>query len=188
MINKSDSYKQYIFNKDSFLESLKANDRFQQLEALYIDGGNTSVRMIEKDPEVSDEEFVEFDKNRKRKTFYNELFSEKLKFSEVLNYYNYIDENTISDYITMHKTKGSGIEYVMVVMDEYFWNKYNFKSIYDDNEEDIIKKLKNQKLFYVACSRTIKNLICVRLVSDEEEEKQLLEFFRGFEIEKVILE
>lgn len=185
LINKSDSYKQYIFNKDTFLESLKANDRFQQLEILYIHGGNTSARMIEKDPKVSDEEFVEFDKNRKRKTFYNELFSEKLKFSEVLNYYNYIDENTISDYITMHKTKGSGIENVMVVMDEYFWNNYNFKSIYDVDEQDLNRKLKNQKLFYVACSRTIKNLICVRLVSDNEEEKQLLDFFKGFEIEEI---
>jgi DNA helicase-2/ATP-dependent DNA helicase PcrA len=185
LINKSDSYKQYIFNKDSFLENLKEDKRFQYLESLYNDGGNTSARMIVKDSLVSDEEFEEFDKNRKRKTFYTELFSEKLKFSEVLNYYNYIDENIVSDYITMHKTKGSGIENVMVVMDEYFWNKYNFKSIYDVDEKDLIKKSKNQKLFYVACSRTIRNLICVRLVSDEEEEKQLLDFFKDFEIKKL---
>lgn len=187
LINKSDSFKQYISNKDSFLEGLKDDERFQYLETLYNDGGNTSVRMITKDDTVSDEEFEEFEKNRKRKTFYTDLFSEKLKFSEVLNYYNYIDESTISDYITMHKTKGSGIENVIVVMDEYFWNKYNFKSIYDMSEVDLNKKLKNQKLFYVACSRTIKNLICVRLVSDEEEEMQLIEFFKGFEIEKIIL-
>lgn len=185
LISKSDSYKQYISNKDAFLESLKTNNRFQQLEVLYIDGGNTSARMIVKDSTVSDEEFEEFDKNRKRKTFYTELLSEKLKFSEVLNYYNYIDENIISDYITMHKTKGSGIENVMVVMDEYFWNKYNFKSIYDKTETDLKKKLKNQKLFYVACSRTIKNLFCVRLVSDEAEERQLLDYFNGFEIKKI---
>jgi DNA helicase-2/ATP-dependent DNA helicase PcrA len=187
LISKSDSFKQYISNKDSFLENFKKDDRFQYLESLYIDEGNTSTRMIAKDASVSDEEFGEFEKNLKRKTFYIDLFSEKLKFSEVLNYYNYIDENIVSDYITMHKTKGSGIENVMVVMDEYFWNKYNFKSIYDDTEVDKTKKLKNQKLFYVACSRTIKNLICVRLVSDEEEEKQLLDFFKGFEIEKVNL-
>jgi DNA helicase-2/ATP-dependent DNA helicase PcrA len=185
LISKSDSFKQYISNKDAFLENFKKDDRFQYLESLYIDGGNTSTRMIAKDASVSDEEFVEFEKNLKRKTFYIELFSEKLKFSEVLNYYNYVDENIISNYITMHKTKGSGIENVMVVMDEYFWNKYNFKSIYDDSEVDKIKKLKNQKLFYVACSRTIKNLICVRLVSDEAEEKQLIDFFNGFEIEKI---
>lgn len=185
LISKSDSHKQYISNKDLFLESLKANDRFQQLEALYIDGGNTSARMTVKDQTVSDEEFVEFEKNYKKKIFYTELFSERLKFSEVLNYYNYTDENIVSDYITMHKTKGSGIENVMVIMDEYFWNKYSFKSIYDVNEEDLVKKTKNQKLFYVACSRTIKNLICVRLVSDEEEETQLLKFFKDFVVEKV---
>lgn len=185
LISKSDSYKQYINNKDTFLENLKSNERFKQLEALYIAGGNTSVRMIEKDATVSEEEFIEFDKNRKKKIFYNQLFSEKLKFSEVLNYYNYINENIISDYVTMHKTKGSGIENVMVVMDEYFWSKYNFKSIYDTSELDGEKKLKNQKLFYVACSRTIKNLICVRIVSDDEEEKQLLKYFEKFEIEKI---
>ncbi|NML72197.1 hypothetical protein HHL23_20755 [Chryseobacterium sp. RP-3-3] len=187
LISKSDSYKQYIFNKDAFLESLKTNDRFKQLEALYIDGGNTSARMIEKDSTVSDEEFVEFDKNRKKKNFYNELFSEKLKFSEVLNYYNYIDENIISDYITMHKTKGSGIENVLIVMDEYFWNKYDFKSIYNESEIDTFKILKNKKLFYVACSRAIKNLICIRLVSDEAEETTLLSFFKDFDIEKIDL-
>lgn len=185
LISKSDSYKQYIHNKNTFLEDLKSNERFKQLDSLYIAGGNTSVRMTEKDPTVSEEEFIEFDKNRKKKNFYNELFSEKLKFSEVLNYYNYIDENIISDYITMHKTKGSGIENVMVVMDEYFWSKYNFKSIYDTFELDEEKKLKNQKLFYVACSRTIKNLICVRIVSDEGEERQLLNYFEEFEIEKI---
>ena len=185
LIRKSDSYKQYIANKDAFLENFKNDGRFQYLESLYIDEGNTSTRMISKDASVSEEEFEEFEKNLKRKTFYNDLFSEKLKFPEVMNYYNYIDENIVSDYITMHKTKGSGIENVLVVMDEYFWNKYNFKSIYDVNEKDLIKKSKNQKLFYVACSRTIKNLICVRLVSDVEEEKLLLDFFNGFVIEKI---
>ncbi|MCF2218226.1 UvrD-helicase domain-containing protein [Chryseobacterium sp. PS-8] len=185
LISKSDSYKQYISDKDSFLEDLKSDERFKQLEVLYNAGGNTSNRMIEKDSTVSEEEFIEFDKKRKKKNFYLELFSDELKFSEVLDYYNYIDENTISDYITMHKTKGSGIENVMVIMDEYFWNKYNFKSIYDLEEIDLMKKSKNQKLFYVACSRTIKNLICFRLVSDEKEERQLIDFFRECIIEKI---
>lgn len=187
LISQSDSYKQYIFKKDNFLSNLKVDHRFKYLETLFNDGGNTSVRMNAKDTTISDEEFEEFDKNRKKKTFYIELFSENLKFTEVLNYYNYLDENVVSDYITMHKTKGSGIENVMVVMDEYFWNKYNFKSVYDVGEKDLIKKSKNQKLFYVACSRTIKNLICVRVISDEEEEKLLLDFFKSFEINKIEL-
>jgi DNA helicase II / ATP-dependent DNA helicase PcrA len=114
LIRKSDSYKQYISNKDSFLENFKTDDRFKYLEILFNDGGNTFVRMNAKDSTISDEEFKEFDKNRKKKAFYNDLFSEKLKFSEALKYYNYIDENSESNYITMHKTKGSGIENVIV--------------------------------------------------------------------------
>ncbi|MBE0390514.1 UvrD-helicase domain-containing protein [Flavobacterium sp. PL002] len=187
LIRKSDSYKLYINNKEAFLKDIELDKRFLELEDLFLKGENTFAKMAKIGSNISDEEFVEFDKNRKRKNFYLNLFSHNLKFHEVLNYYNYVDENIVSDYITMHKTKGSGIDNVMVVMDEYFWNKYNFKSIYDSSETDLSKKLTNQKLFYVACSRTIKNLICVRLVSDEEEEKQLLNFFKGFEIEKIAI-
>jgi DNA helicase-2/ATP-dependent DNA helicase PcrA len=187
LLRRSDSYKQYISNKDSFLETFKRDEQFLKLEVLFNDGNNTAVRIAKADETISEEEFEEFDKNLKKKMFYTDLFSEKLKFSEVINYYNYIDENIESSYITMHKTKGSGIENVMVVMDEYFWNKYNFKSVFDIAEVDLKRKLKNQKLFYVACSRTIRDLTCVRLVSEESEEKQLLEFFKEFEFEKVIL-
>ncbi len=185
LIKKSDSYLNYISNKDSFLKNIESDKRFLELETLFTNGENTFTKISKIDSNISEEEFEEFDKNRKKKNFYVNLFSKELKFLEILNYYNYIDGNTESSYITMHKTKGSGIENVMVVMDEYFWNKYSFKSIYDNNEEDLNKKSKNQKLFYVACSRAIKNLVCVRLVSDNEEEQQLLEFFKGFEIKKV---
>lgn len=187
LIIKSDSYKQYISKRDSYIDNLIKDVRFQHLKFLYFDVGNSKTKMIAKDASVSIEEFEEFEKNLKKKTFYDDLFSEKLKFTEVLNYYNYIDENNISNYITMHKTKGSGIENVMVVMDEYFWNKYNFKSIYDNEEKDSLKKSKNKKLFYVACSRAIKDLICVRLVSDENEEKQLIHFFENYSIKKIDL-
>lgn len=185
LISKSDSFRQYIFNKDNFLESLKSNIRFLQLESIYNDGNNTAVKMTKIDETVSDEEFEDFEKNLKKKIFYTDLFSEKLKFKQVENYYDYINEDINSSYITMHKTKGSGIENVIVVMDEYFWPKYNFKTVYNALETDLRKKLLNQKLFYVACSRTIKNLACVRLVSEENEEQQLLDFFKGFEIEKI---
>lgn len=31
----------------------------------------------------------------------------------------------------MHRTKGSGIENIIVVLDEQSWNKYNFSTIFD---------------------------------------------------------
>ena len=37
----------------------------------------------------------------------------------------------------------------------------------DDTKENMVSKV--QKLFYVACSRTKSNLICVRLIIQDEE-------------------
>ena len=76
----------------------------------------------------------------------------------------------------MHKTKGSGIDNVLVVLDEYFWNEYKFRDIYSGNADND-KKWKNQKLFYVACSRAKINLKIVRLVSGEDEKSELEGFF-----------
>ena len=154
------------------------------LEDLYFKGSNTRARLKKNhDIEISDEEFSTFEKALKRKTFYINLFSDKIKFGEVLNYYKYLNEET--GYITMHKTKGSGIENVIVVLDEYFWTKYNFKSIYDESA-DLEKRNKNQKLFYVACPRTIKHLTINRLIENDAEEAMLKEYFKnGISITKI---
>ncbi len=81
--------------------------------------------------------------------------------------------------MTMHMTKGSGIENVMVVADEYFWNKYNFKSVF---KKDIVNKSfeKTLKLFYVACSRTKSNLIIVRMILKDEEDT-IKQYFENYE-------
>ena len=105
-----------------------------------------------------------------------------IKFSEIMNYVTYINEQ--AEYITMHKTKGSGIPNVMVVLEEYFWYKYNFSAIYDSSEADTDKKLFNQKLFYVACSRAIDNLICIKVIPSGME-KDLLNLFEGCEVEQI---
>lgn len=84
----------------------------------------------------------------------------------------------------MHKTKGSGIENVIVVLDEYFWNKYNFKSIYDSSIDEN-KRYENQKLFYVASSRTINNLAIVRMIENEKEVEIMKKYFRNCKINKV---
>lgn len=178
LIKKSESFKYYFNKKDAFLKEFKNNINYQNLEKLFI-GGSRTKKLLEKnhDIELSDEEFETFDKARKKKTFYIDLFSNKLEFKEVINYYGYLNEEEESEYITMHKTKGSGIENVIVVLDEYFWNKYNFKSIYDSSIVDE-KRYKNQKLFYVASSRTIKNLAIVRMIEDEKEEEMMKKYFK----------
>ena len=133
--------------------------------------------MVKVNPSISQEEFDELHSLLKKERFYHDLFSSKLPFREIIKYYRYLNEQT--EYITMHKTKGSGIENVLVVLEEYFWNEYNFNLIVDDSESDSIKKSKNMKLFYVACSRAINNLTCVKIVTTEEE-RALKKSFPGF--------
>jgi DNA helicase-2/ATP-dependent DNA helicase PcrA len=123
---------------------------------------------------IEEGEFNKLEQKVKKDIFYQELFSNKINFNEIINYFEYIDEK--KDYITMHKTKGSSIKNVLVVLDEYFWTqKYNFKSLFE--RENSKKKSKNQKLFYVACSRAEKKLYCLRIVKNEAEERELLNFF-----------
>lgn len=181
ILKKSERFSNYLLRRSDFLENYNKNQSYKDLESLYFSGSNTKARLKKNhDIEISDEEFSTFERTLKKKTFYIDLFSDKIKFDEVLNYYKYLNEET--GYITMHKTKGSGIENVIVVLDEFFWNKYNFKSIYDESV-DLEKRSKNQKLFYVACSRTIKHLTIIRLIEDDAEEAMLRTYFKNIEIE-----
>ena len=69
----------------------------------------------------------------------------------------------------MHKTKGSSIQNVIVVMDEFFWNEYKFSSLYspesDTNGDRVIN---SKKLIYVACSRAMSGLVCVKVLTADE--------------------
>ena len=116
--------------------------------------------------EIGEDEFKELEKEIKKEKLFLDLFSPIVTFKEIVNYYNYTNEDI--EYITMHKTKGSGIKNVIVVLDEYFWNEYDFSKVFDSNINDN-KKIASQKLFYVACSRTEKNLTCVKLITQDEE-------------------
>lgn len=166
LLKISEKYINFLERKDAFLTELKGNAEFQEFKVLFAEGYDTASRIIEKKPGMSEEEFKELHRILRKETFYHELFSNKIKFQELLRYYEYLNED--SPYITMHKTKGSGIENVLVVLDEYFWGLYNFSTIFDP-AADIEKKNKNLKLIYVACSRAKTNLICIKLIKQVEE-------------------
>lgn len=68
----------------------------------------------------------------------------------------------------MHKTKGSSIESVIVVMDEFFWNEYNFSSLYSSDDSNVNRIINSKKLIYVACSRAMSRLVCVRVLTPNE--------------------
>ena len=179
LLKKSDSYSSYIDRKEVFLSDIKKDKFYPTFKAQYDSGQNTFARMVKEVEGLNEEVFKEYERLLKKERFYNDLFSSKIKFKEIINYVSYLNEEKA--YITMHKTKGSGIANVIVVLDEYFWyQKFKFKTIFDSSEVDTAKRLYNQKLFYVACSRAIDNLICIRIIAPEEKD-DLLKYFANHE-------
>lgn len=174
LLKKAERHSEYLEQRDRFFDELSLKDGFEHFKTLYLDGKNTLTRIKGDLPDIEEDDFNELKRDVKREAFYNNLFSDDLKFQEVMSYFHYQDENT--PYITMHKTKGSGIDNVLVALDEYFWKEYDFKAVFS-KEGDSDKKQKSQKLIYVACSRAKTNLRCVRLVSSEEEKAELSDFF-----------
>ena len=124
LIKRTETYSNISDRNANFLEQLKSDELYQKFKTLYLGGQNTYSRIKDSGIVSSEEEFDYYVSQWKRERFISELFSSQLKFAEVLNYAKYLDEET--DYITMHKTKGTSIPSVIVVMEEYFWNEYDF--------------------------------------------------------------
>ncbi|MEI4232993.1 ATP-dependent helicase [Roseovarius sp. D22-M7] len=184
LIRRSDSHAAFLERRLATLERLENDALFRDFEALHSGGANTLVRMkkaladsnIEKlSAAVLDESFDTMERDLKEKRFLQGLFSPDLPFSEVVAYYRY--ENDDSTFATMHKTKGTGIENVMAVLDEYNWWQYNFLSCFSGTPPTTSVEESTRKLLYVACSRAKKNLVCVRLVKDTEEAEKISAFF-----------
>lgn len=168
LLTKSDSHSEYLEERDAFLVGLQANAEFQKFKKSYNDGQNTLKRMNDAGNVISEDEFEEFKSFITKETFYNEFFSDSVTNLEIKSYYDYMKEK--KRFITMHKTKGTGIDNVLVVLDEYFWNEYDFNAVFVADEGDLDKKHKNQKLIYVACSRAKSNLTCARMIKSTELE------------------
>lgn len=175
LIKPTETYMNIIKRNCNFLEQLKKDGFYQNFKIQYEEGKNTFSRIKNSIELSSKEEFDYYETLWKKENFIEEFFSDKLKFSEVLNYTKYLNEET--EYITMHKTKGTSIPSVIVVMEEYFWNEYDFSLIYSSfSEEKTQKRNNSQKLIYVACSRARNNLICIRVLAKDE----LKDFLKAF--------
>lgn len=171
VLDQSDGYKNLMNEIEVFKKELKENEGYSEFEKWYKDNYTTYSRMKNVNGNCdSEEKFKEYESlfNRARK--YEYLHSDEFKLKEAFNYLKYqSDRGKIS---TMHKTKGEGIENVAVILYNYRWNKYNFDKMFDQNYNTETVKSRTQKLFYVACSRAIKNLIMFKIFEDEKELEQ----------------
>ena len=167
LIKLSDSCINKIERERAFVEQYSNDEFYQKFKALYLSGNNTYNRIKDMIDIPSEDVFDDWKAIYKREYFINELLSPDLKFIEALNYSKYLAEET--EYITMHKTKGSSIQNVIVVMDEFFWNEYKFSSLYSpESDTNADRVINSKKLIYVACSRAISGLVCVKVLTSDE--------------------
>jgi DNA helicase-2/ATP-dependent DNA helicase PcrA len=177
LVNSQDNYDWYLTSKNEFLNGLIADNEYQNFKKAYLSDGNSFAKFDKNHSDffTPDMEYTgreaSYDylcRKLKKERFYIDLFSNKVKFDEVITFYDYINEN--AEFITMHKTKGTGINNVLVVLDDFFWSKYQFNSLFDIGSSTSEMKSKVQKLYYVACSRAKSNLICLKLITQDEED------------------
>lgn len=188
-ISKSDSHGSFLIRTQKFLKDFETDNCIKAFQQLYDDGANTKPRMLKKlgaepqdhvDASLVEDSFGTLERKLKKYIFLTRLLSSDLKLSEVLSFYKY--EETDGIFATMHKTKGTGIDDVLVVCDEYGWvSEYDFSSCFTAQKPQTKREVQSRKLLYVACSRTKSNLVFVRLVQNDEELEYLKTVFSDYE-------
>lgn len=185
LIRVSESHAAFLTRRDELLVRLKGDPVFEAFEALHTSGHRTKPQMLKEiktapkenlDSDLIESEYEDRANELKQKSFFTALFSDELRFDEILSFYDY--EENDGGFATMHKTKGTGIENVLLVIDEYGWTtEYDFANCFMDEAPSTKRDIASRKLLYVAASRTKKNLVCVRLMNDKAEMDRISSYF-----------
>ncbi|MCT7656201.1 hypothetical protein MBH78_19395 [Oceanimonas sp. NS1] len=163
LISLSDSHKSYLTRRDRELERFAEDASFSAFKKLLKHGYNTKKQMcdylaenndVDLAVDIVEERYEQLGKDVQSEEFFSGLFGKDIKFKEVLAFFKY--ENDDSNFMTMHKTKGTGIENVVVVLDEFKWNKYDFGSCFRTEDDNPTRQALTKRLLYVACSRAKK--------------------------------
>lgn len=188
LIKKSDAHERYMDRRDLEVKRISEDPILVEFERLFLSGFNTAPKIegeLKKTPsdlieiDIVREKFDEWKRDIQKKNFFNALLGDEVEFNEIMAFYRYEDDD--SDYMTMHKTKGTGLDNVLVVLDEYNWNAYDFGSCFSENDANPKRQLASKRLIYVACSRTKKNLAVVRLAENQEDANRMISFFEDSE-------
>lgn len=87
-----------------------------------------------------------------------------IPFNEYLRSIEY--NSNFLPFATQHSIKGSEFENVLVVLDNYKWNKYNFRAVFDPSDINPSVTARTRKLFYVSITRPLKNLVIYMATDD----------------------
>lgn len=94
IIKLSETSKNKVEQEQAFVSKLNENSFYTKFKKLYVEGNNTYNKMKDKIDLASREMFDDWEYQYKREQFIIKMFSEDLKFYEVLNYYKYLSEET----------------------------------------------------------------------------------------------
>ena len=128
-----------------------------------------------------DDLFTNFIENRGR---YLWLRLEKLPFQEYVNSIAYLREYL--SVITQHKVKGSEYENVLVLLDNGQWNEYNFDTLFGKGSSNVNVQNRTKRLFYVAITRAMKNLIVYMPSNDHQIIEKAKDYFEQSDIVNVL--
>ncbi len=157
------NYSELMKNIDIKIVSLKDKAIIKEkVDALRIETNKTIEDVIKKANTLNlikiDDNIIPYLKNdenpiSKEYSLYCDI--KDINFSEVVNFYNYDNNNSI--YSTQHGVKGAEFENVLIILDNGKWNQYNFEKLFtNEGNENVIKN--TLKIFYVGCSRAENNL------------------------------
>ena len=140
------------------------------------------IKLAERTGLISkDDLFTSFIEN---KGCYLWLRLEKLPFKEYVNSIAYLREYV--SVITQHKVKGSEYENVLVLLDNGRWNQYNFNTIFGKGSANENVQNRTKKLFYVAITRAMKNLIVYMPSNDQQIVEKAQDYFESSDIVDVL--
>jgi DNA helicase-2/ATP-dependent DNA helicase PcrA len=178
LLRQSDACIGYMERKDAFLKEAAENQALLDFIEDVANGRRTALQMRAGGRIMDDYLHKDLKRLSQKKAFYGTIFSDDISYQQMQNYMAYMNDEKA--YVTMHKTKGTGIKNVVVVLDEYFWNAYDFKNVLAPMDT-YSNQAMDRKLVYVAASRAIQNLTCVRFVSQDEEDQLRKTRFDRFE-------
>ena len=98
-----------------------------------------------------------------------------MPFQEYVNSIDYLREYV--SVITQHKVKGSEYENVLVLLDNGKWNQYNFDTLFGKGSSNENVQNRTKRLFYVAITRAMKNLIVYMPSNDRQIIEKAKDYF-----------
>ena len=107
-----------------------------------------------------------------------------MPFQEYVNSIDYLREYV--SVITQHKVKGSEYENVLVLLDNGKWNQYNFDTLFGKSSSNENVQNRTKRLFYVAITRAMKNLIVYMPSNDRQIIEKARDYFEQSDIVNVL--